>query len=445
MSRSEAIPVAEFNDDGVEHHLDKELIKLPRHYRDPLILCCLQGQTHSQAAQTLGWPVGSVAGRLSRAKAILRSRLIRQGWAPAITAGALVTKVSALVPPELTTRTLHAIYRGSSTGVQALAYGAISAMTIFRTLAISSVFLLASGLAAGWLLTAQPEVEPGVSVVVASSTSQGITTSVQSDLEQLQGAWVRQILNEVTGAVVAGEEIVFEETSYRLRYHPMENDGETIKSFAPAVTQLKPYVLLAKEKRIELIDFNNDAVKLRLPQKGPDWPTHLIERYLASYELTDDTLAITFDGKLAYKKDADGKPVTNREAILPLSTDQKKKRIVYHRVQTAKRNRSDELEKKLSDMLRPGEVTFCLKQEMEDAKTLKEGDHVDIEVEETSDQGKLSKKTIIANVEVMAMERILINKQEHMGLFLRLTREQSLALKVHMGKNKLIARRVTAR
>ena len=51
----------------------------PRSTARPVVLCYLEGLTHEQAADRLGWPVGTVRGRLARARDRLRGRLTRRG------------------------------------------------------------------------------------------------------------------------------------------------------------------------------------------------------------------------------------------------------------------------------------------------------------------------------------------------------------------------------
>ena len=76
-------------DTGMEAVLDQELSRLPECQRAVIVLCDLEGLTYEQAAQALGWPMGTVKSRLARGRDRLRSRLIQRGVAssPAIVGG----------------------------------------------------------------------------------------------------------------------------------------------------------------------------------------------------------------------------------------------------------------------------------------------------------------------------------------------------------------------
>jgi RNA polymerase sigma factor (sigma-70 family) len=59
--------------------LREEMSRLPDRYRLPLVLCYLEGKSNQEAAAQLQCPVGTIKGRLWRARQTLKERLTRRG------------------------------------------------------------------------------------------------------------------------------------------------------------------------------------------------------------------------------------------------------------------------------------------------------------------------------------------------------------------------------
>jgi RNA polymerase sigma factor (sigma-70 family) len=113
--------------------LDAAIQALPPRYRQPVILCYLEGLTYVQAGRQLGCPPGTVATRLSRARDRLRVLLTRQGVA--VTAAGLA---AALAETALARTLPRALLETTVSG----AWGAVPA----------SILVLMKGVCQGMLL-----------------------------------------------------------------------------------------------------------------------------------------------------------------------------------------------------------------------------------------------------------------------------------------------------
>jgi RNA polymerase sigma factor (sigma-70 family) len=195
--------------DDLRPVLHTEVGRLPEKYRAPIVLCYLEGLTHEQAAQQLGWPVGTVRGRLARARDLLRARLTRRGLALPVgllAAGLSTQAVSAAMPAALRDSTIQAAMRfaagkAMTTGVVpaavvALAEGGQRTMFLTKLKAAAAVVLVPGLFVAGAGVLAQqgPNVAQPASPEVAARAEGTIHDQqppTEAELDRLVGdAWV---------------------------------------------------------------------------------------------------------------------------------------------------------------------------------------------------------------------------------------------------------------
>src|SRR5262245_19508516 len=178
--------------------LDEEVGRLPRKYREPFVLCYVEGLTNEQAARVLGCPPGTVFSRLAWARQRLRRALRRRGLG--LAAGALATAPSpgqaqAAVPTPVVASTSDAAMAfaaGTAASAAripaqaaALARGVLRAMLMTR-LKLTAAVLLAVGVvgAAAVVLARHPLAEDRTQPAAKDAEK------ARTDQDRLRDTWV---------------------------------------------------------------------------------------------------------------------------------------------------------------------------------------------------------------------------------------------------------------
>jgi|SRR5579883_1499146 len=161
-----AVSAADPSDADTLAVIDAELAALPNHYRAAFVACVLNGRSRAEAARELGWPEGTVAARLAKARERLAARLRKRGVTLAVGAFSAV-----VVPAATASDALNAVRELSAVGTafavapvaQALSDEVVKTMTASwpKWLAVAGVLAVAVAVG-GAVFAAGASVQPPV-------------------------------------------------------------------------------------------------------------------------------------------------------------------------------------------------------------------------------------------------------------------------------------------
>jgi RNA polymerase sigma factor (sigma-70 family) len=218
--------------------LHEEIARLPGRYREPVVLCYLEGLSTDAAAIRIGCPKGTILSRLSRAREQLRGRLVRRGVAPSADSLATgpIPRAMAPLPAGLLNATVRASlgFAGRCATEAASAPVALTSLArrVLQTMTISELkILVAMALACGFVWGGvrtfgqahglSESQRPVGTVPDAGETQDAPTRAVdkpQSDVdESAQRTAAMPIAQQLNAAAAAAENLV-----EQLRRHPTQ-------------------------------------------------------------------------------------------------------------------------------------------------------------------------------------------------------------------------------
>jgi RNA polymerase sigma factor (sigma-70 family) len=252
--------------------LHEEVFRLPEKYRWPIVMCYLNGKTNEEAAAALGWPVGTVKGRLSRARELLRVRLGRRGVSlagAALTGTLSAARLDAAVPPSLMQSTLTGAVTGMTAGISphalTLSRGVMQSMFWNKCATFGMALAVLALVAAGTLLSyyglsplAQYRAAGGAAPIVQTpppeaqpapkADTQGKKNAGDNDLFKIQGIWKLES-RELDGQLAPAEAIkdvileVSAKGEWRLSFGPGKPANQALvfidPSKEPAVMEVR--------------------------------------------------------------------------------------------------------------------------------------------------------------------------------------------------------------
>jgi RNA polymerase sigma factor (sigma-70 family) len=307
--------------------LNAEIAHLPASYREPIVAHYFEGLSHQSVAARLRWPVGTVKGRLARARRLLRDRLARRGIGLSSSGLAIslaFESSAATIRQALRDSTVEAAIRftkitprlaeGTSPTVSTLlAEGALRAMTWTKFTAAASIVGLSATLgaagvcAAGGLdRTAQEKREESPRPASGPLETRASSPAALADLERrlrTELETMRASANEIQARERRLEDefkrLHSEREAAAQHYEQLKTDAQSILDQLSEIAQLRERIAKSREPR-------NQAVAEQQRDADPK------QVYSATYPVRDLITALPGD---------DGPSTLNLAPLVDLITE----------------------------------------------------------------------------------------------------------------------------
>jgi len=200
--------------------LHEEIARLPERYREPIVLCHLEGLSTAVVARRLGCAQGTILSRLARGRERLRRRLTERGLAVPVgllAASVVPREAAAALPAALVSSTVQAAVRTVAgraalaatvpIPVAALAQATLRTMLMTRLTIAAAVLVTATAVAALTIPFVHPTLGAGPRAAATGERPQlpdaknDQDAMARRELISIQGTWYR-ISSEVNGKKV---------------------------------------------------------------------------------------------------------------------------------------------------------------------------------------------------------------------------------------------------